>query len=126
MVDMYWIFILLLTPSLRSYISCVVCCVFSDSPTATTSLLHYILEADILQKKPQEKKLKSKILLLLLFFRETEPPKNVNRSIAVVKLQRRGKKVHKSDACWPPNVAKLCRACVSSLIFNSGHISDVT
>ena len=124
MVDMYWIFILLLTPSLRSYISCVVvCCVFSDSPTATTSLLHYILEADILQKKPQEKKLKSKILLLLLFFRETEPPKNVNRSIAVVKLQRRGKKSTKVMLAGP----QMSQNCVvhASLLWYSIQVTLV-
>ena len=118
MVDMYWIFILLLTPSLRSYISCVVCCVFSDSPTATTSLLHYILEADILQKKPQEKKLKSKILLLLLFFRETEPPKNVNRSIAVVKLQRRSEKKSTKVMLAGPQMSQNCVVHASLLWYS--------
>ena len=101
-------------------------CLFrlSDSDDVLAAL--YFGSRHSTKKNLRKKKLKSKIVLLLLFFRQTEPPKNVNRSIAVVKLQRRGKKVHKSDACWPPNVAKLCRACVSSLIFNSGHISDVT
>ena len=78
-------------------------------------------------KKPQEKNWKVKSYCCFCSLERDRTPQKCQQIHSCSKTtEEKRKKVHKSDACWPPNVAKLCRACVSSLIFNSGHISDVT
>ena len=110
------------------YFLCCMLCLFrlSDSDDVLAALY---LAADILQKKTSGKKKTEKTKSYCCFCsleRDRTPQKCQQIHSCSKTTEEKRKKVHKSDACWPPNVAKLCRACVSSLIFNSGHISDVT